>query len=83
MVIAFSHELARGGQLATKVDSLLQNLTLRCLWISKVHHLIHELIDYDEIVPNGFLLEFLEVLDENLSESVEEQDCFDGIRVSF
>ena len=64
-------------------DVLLQNLALRRLRISKVHHFIHEFVDDNEVVTNGLRLELLEVLDENLDEAMEEEDDLGGICVPF
>jgi len=61
---------------------LLENLALCRLWISKVHHLVHQLVNDDEIVSNALLLQFLEVLDEHGHETVEEDDHLCCIRVS-
>ena len=47
------------------IDALLENLALRCLRITEVHHLIHELVDDHEVVADGFLLELLEVLNQH------------------
>ena len=64
------------------LSSLLENLALRCLGVSKVHHLIHELVDDDEVVADGLLLELLEVLDEHLHDAVQEQDDLRRVRVA-
>ena len=69
--------------LSRGIDALLENLALRCLRITEVHHLIHEFIDYDEVVANRLLLELLEVLDEDGDKAVEEEDDLGGIRVPF
>lgn len=61
---------------------LLQDLALRRLWIAKIHHFIHELIDNDEVIPNTFFLEFFEIFHENLGEAMEEQDDFCGICIA-
>ena len=65
------------------MDALLENLALCCLREAEVHHLVHELVDDDEVVADRFLLEFFEVLDENLHQSMEEQDDFCSIGVAF
>jgi hypothetical protein len=43
-------------------DVLLQDLALGRLDVAKVDHLVQQLVDDDKVVPDGFLLEFLEVL---------------------
>ena len=57
----------------------MQNLALRCLGVSEVHHFVHELVDDDEVVSNRLFLQFLEVLDQDLNETVQEEDDFGGI----
>ena len=47
-------------------DLLLQYLALRSLWITKIHHLIQQLIDDDEIVPYRLFLQLFEILREDL-----------------
>jgi hypothetical protein len=47
-------------------NSLLKNLAFRRLWVPKVHHLIQQLVDDNEVVPDGFFLHFLEVFSQNL-----------------
>lgn len=61
---------------------LLQNLGLRCLRISKVHHLVQQFIDNNEVVADTLLLQNLEVFGENLHKLVEEKEDFSGICVS-
>lgn len=61
---------------------LLQNLALRGLWISKVHHLIHKLVYNNKIIPDTLLLEFFEIFNEDGDKSMEENDDFGGICVS-
>ena len=63
-------------------DVLLENLALCRLRVSKVHHLIQELVYDDKVVANALLLELLEVLDEHGDETMEEEDDFGGIAVS-
>jgi hypothetical protein len=58
---------------------LLKYLALCCLRIAEVHHLVHELVDDDKVIPDALLLEFLKVFDEDLDETVEEEDGFCGI----
>ena len=48
--------------------------------VSEVHHFIHELVDEGhEVVSNRFFLQFLEVLDQDLNETVQEEDDFGSI----
>lgn len=54
------------------VHALLENLALRGLRVSEVHHLVHKFVNDDKVVADRFLLELLEVLDEHLDEAVEE-----------
>ena len=51
---------------------LLQYLALGRLREPEVHHLVQQLVDDDEVIPDGLLLELLEVLDEYLDDAVEE-----------
>lgn len=48
------------------IHPLLQYLALRCLGVSEIHHLIQQLVNDDEIVPYRLLLEFFEVLGQDL-----------------
>jgi hypothetical protein len=61
--------------------SLLQDLALRRLRISIIHHLVHELIDDHKVIADRLLLELLEVLDQNLHEPVQENDHLRYVRV--
>lgn len=54
-------------------DVLLQDLGFRCLRVAEIHHLVEELVDDDEIVADGFLLQCLEVFSEDGDEAVEEK----------
>ena len=60
----------------------MEDLALRRLRISKVHHLVHELVDDDKVVADGLLLELLEVLDEDLGQAMQEEDDLGRIGVS-
>ncbi len=51
-------------------DVFLQDLGLGRLRVAKVHHLVEKLVDDDEVVADGFLLERLEVLGEDLDNLV-------------
>ena len=65
------------------MNALLENLALRCLGVAKIHHLIHELVDDDEVVADGLLLELFKVFDKDGDKAVEEEDDLGGICVSF
>lgn len=41
-------------------DVLLQDARLRGLRVAEVHHLIEQLVDDDEVVADGLLLQVLE-----------------------
>lgn len=60
---------------------LLKDLALRCLRIAEVHHLIHELVDDYKVIPDGLLFQLFEVLDEDLYETMEEEDDLDGVGI--
>lgn len=64
-------------------DVLLEDLGLGRLWVPKVHHLIQQFVNDDEVVANGFFLQCLEVLCEDLHDLVEEEEDLGGICVSF
>lgn len=66
-----------------KFHLLLQDLTLCCLGVSKVHHLIQQFVNDDKVIANTLLLEDLEVFGEDLHKLVEEEEDLGGIRVSF
>ena len=61
----------------------MENLALRCLRITEVHHLIHELVDDDKVVADRLLLQLFKVFDEDGDEAVKEEDDFCGIGVAF
>lgn len=67
--------------LCNRGHALLQDLALRRLGVSKVHHLIHQLINNDKVVSDRFLLELLEVFYEDLHEAVQEEDDLGGVGV--
>ena len=48
------------------LDSLLKDLALRCVGIAEIHHLVEQLIDDHEVIPDRFLFELFEVLGEDL-----------------
>lgn len=52
--------------IAVRVYSLLQNLAVCGLRITKVHQLIHQLIYDDKVISNALFLQFLEILGKNL-----------------
>lgn len=64
-------------------DVLLEDLGLGGLGVAKVHHLIEELVDDDEVIADGLFLEGLEVLGEDLDDLVEEEEDLGGICVAF
>ena len=64
-------------------DVFLEDLALGGLGVPEIHHLVHELVDDNEVVPDTFFLEFLEVLDEDLDEAMEEDDDLCDIAVAF
>jgi hypothetical protein len=53
------------------------------LRVAEIHHLVEELVDDDEVVPDGFFLELLEVFGEDLDDLVEEEEDLGGVCVSF
>ena len=55
-------------------DVLLEDLALGGLGESKVHHLIHEFVDDNKVISNTLFFQLLEVFDQNLGESMEEDD---------
>ena len=63
-------------------DVLLQDLALRRLREAEVHHLVHELVDDDKVVADTLFLKLLEVLDEDLRQTMQEDDDFGGVRVA-
>lgn len=64
-------------------DVFLEDLGLGGLRVAEIHHLVEELVDDDEVVPDGFFLELLEVFGEDLDDLVEEEEDLGGICVSF
>lgn len=64
-------------------DILLQDLALRRLGVSKVHHLIHEFVYDDKVVANTLFFKLFEVLDEDLCQAMQKDDDFGRIRVTF
>ena len=63
-------------------DVLLEDLGLGRLRVAKVHHLVEQLVYDDEVVADGFLLEDLEVLGEDLDDLVQEQEDLGGVGVA-
>lgn len=55
------------------VNRLLENLGLGCLGVSEIHHLVQQLVDDDEVVPDTLLLELLEVLRKYFDYPMQEQ----------
>jgi len=64
-------------------DVFLEDLRLCCLRVAEIHHLIQQFVDDDEVVADGFLLEFFEVFGKYLDDLVEEEEDLGGICVSF
>jgi hypothetical protein len=64
-------------------DVFLEDLGLGCLRVTKVHHLIKKLVNDDEVVPNGFFFEGLEILGKDLDNLVKKEKNFGGVCVSF
>lgn len=62
---------------------LLQDLCFGRLWVSKVHHLIQQLVDDDKVIPYALLLKLLEILCKDLDNLVQEQENLGGICVAF
>ena len=50
--------------------------------IAKVHHLVQQLIDDDEVVTDRLFLQLLEVLGEDLDNLVEEQEDLSRIGIA-
>ena len=48
-------------------DVLLQNLGVRSLRVSEVHHLVEQLVADDEVVADALLLHLLEVVAQHLT----------------
>lgn len=65
------------------MNVLLEDLALCRLWEAEIHHLVHELVYDDEVVTDRLLLEFFEVFHQHLNKSVEKQNDFCSIGVSF
>jgi hypothetical protein len=63
-------------------DIFLQDLGFCGLWVPKVHHLIKEFIDDDEVVSYRFLFELFEIFREHLHDLMEEEKDFGSIRVA-
>ncbi len=64
-------------------DVLLQDLGLGGLRVAEIHHLVEELVDDDEVVADGFLLEGFEVFGEDGDEAVEEEEEGGRVGVAF
>jgi hypothetical protein len=54
------------------IDVLLQYLALGRLRIAKVHHLVEQLVNDDEIVSYALLFQLLEIFGEYLDDFMEE-----------
>ena len=64
-------------------DIFLEDLALGGLGVSKVHHLIHKLVDDNKVVPDTFFFELLEVFNQDLNEAMKEDDDLCGIAIAF
>ena len=51
--------------------------------MTKVHHLVEQLIDNDEVIPDTLLLQLFKVFCEDLDDLVQEKEELGGIGVSF
>lgn len=60
---------------------LLKDLGLGRLGISEIHHLIQQLVNDDEVIPDTLLLQLLEVLCKHFDNPVQEQQYLRGVRV--
>lgn len=69
--------------MACGCGALLQYLALRRLGITKVHHLVQQLVNNDKVVPDTLLLELLEVFRKHLDDLVQEKEDLGGIRIPF
>ena len=65
------------------VRALLQDLALRRLRISKVHHLVHQLVNNNKVISDRLFFQFLEVFNKHLNKPMQENDNLGGICVSF
>jgi hypothetical protein len=63
-------------------DVFLKNLALCGLRVPKVHHFVHKLIYYHEVVAYTLLFQFLEVLNKNLDKPMQKDDDFSSVAVS-
>lgn len=60
----------------------LEDLGLGGLGIAKVHHFVEKLVNDDKVVADGFFLQSLEVLGEDLDDLVQEEKDSGGIGVA-
>lgn len=51
------------------MDSLLKDLAVSGLRVSKVHEFIQQLVDYDKVISDTLLLQLLKVFRENLGKN--------------
>ena len=61
--------------------SLLQDLALCRLRVSKVHHLVEELVYDDEVIANTLFFQLFEVLLQYRSQLVQEEEDLGGIGI--
>ena len=64
-------------------DVLLEDFGFGSLRVAEIHHFVEKLVDDDEIVADGFLLQGFEVFGEDGDEAVEEEEDRGGVRVAF
>ncbi len=64
-------------------DVLLEDFGFGGLRVAEIHHFVEKLVDDDEIVADGFLLQGFEVFGEDGDEAVEEEENGGGVRVAF
>lgn len=74
--------LLRKSTTAGHGHSLLQDLALCCLWVAKVHHLVQQLVNDDEVVANTLFLQYLEIFCKDFHDLVEEEEDLGGIGIS-
>lgn len=51
------------------MDSLLKDLAVSGLRVTKVHEFIQQLVDYDKVISDTLLLQLLKVFRENLGKT--------------
>mmetsp|Transcript_27274 Transcript_27274/g.42442 ORF Transcript_27274/g.42442 Transcript_27274/m.42442 type:complete len:269 (-) Transcript_27274:93-899(-) len=74
--------LVFGKFLSFLCDVLLEDLGFGGLWVPKVHHLIQQFIDDDEVITDTLLLKLREILLKDVHNSVQEEDDHSCVGVS-